>query len=331
MAYGFAARLGAGITPSQMHAETIDGYNPLAVIDAYRRKRKIIEDKQGPVLLEVLTYRMSGHSPSDADSYRSKEEKEMWAQQDSIVNFTKQMLKAGITTENEIQQIVMQAKTDIEMALKLSIDDQLSPRIDLNKNPNAIGDLMFSDQNVKSLEEGRTPDVLIPKEDNPRLSRLKTKVRYACDQNGKEVSKAKLYQLRDGIFEAMLDKFYEDPTMVAYGEENRDWGGAFAVYRGLTESLPYHRLFNTPISEGAIVGTGVGYAMCGGRAVVELMYSDFLGRAGDEVFNQMSKWQAMSAGVLKMPLVLRMSVGSKYGAQHSQDWSALCTHVPGSK
>ncbi len=71
--------------------------------------------------------------------------------------------------------------------------------------------------------------------------------------------------------------------------------------------------------------------MTGGRAIVELMYIDFLGRAGDEIFNQMSKWQAMSAGVIKMPLILRASVGSKYGAQHSQDWSALCTHIPGLK
>ena len=107
-----------------------------------------------------------------------------------------------------------------------------------------------------------------------------------------------------------MHRFYDDPTMVAYGEENRDWGGAFAVYRGLTEALPYHRLFNSPISEGAIVGTAVGYAMCGGRVVAELMYCDFMGRAGDEIFNQMAKWQAMSAGVLKMPLVLRVSVGA---------------------
>ncbi|MEZ4622303.1 MAG: transketolase C-terminal domain-containing protein [Caldilineaceae bacterium] len=127
----------------------------------------------------------------------------------------------------------------------------------------------------------------------------------------------------------MVHRFYIDPTMVAYGEENRDWGGAFAVYRGLTEALPYHRLFNSPISEAAIVGSAVGYALSGGRVVVELMYCDFLGRAGDEVFNQMAKWQAMSGGVLTMPLVLRVSVGNKYGAQHSQDWSALCAHIPG--
>ncbi|MCL1794792.1 MAG: dehydrogenase, partial [Oscillospiraceae bacterium] len=136
---------------------------------------------------------------------------------------------------------------------------------------------------------------------------------------------------RDGIFEAILDKFYEDPTLVAYGEDNRDWGGAFAVYRGLTESIPYHRFFNSPISEAAIVGSSVGYAMCGGRAIVELMYADFIGRAGDEIFNQLAKWQSMSAGILKMPVILRVSVGSKYGAQHSQDWTALTAHIPGLK
>ena len=106
-------------------------------------------------------------------------------------------------------------------------------------------------------------------------------------------------------------RFSIDPTMIAFGEENRDWGGAFAVYRGLTEALPYHRLFNSPISEAAIVGAAVGYALEGGRVVAELMYADFMGRAGDEIFNQLSKWQAMSAGQLTMPVVLRISVGAE--------------------
>ena len=96
-------------------------------------------------------------------------------------------------------------------------------------------------------------------------------------------------------------------------------------------SIPYHRFFNSPISESAIVGSAVGYAMCGGRVIVELMYADFIGCAGDEIFNQMAKWQAMSAGILKMPIILRVSVGSKYGAQHSQDWTALTAHIPGLK
>jgi 2-oxoisovalerate dehydrogenase E1 component len=71
--------------------------------------------------------------------------------------------------------------------------------------------------------------------------------------------------------------------------------------------------------------------MEGGRVVAELMYADFMGRAGDELFNQLPKWQAMSAGQLNMPVVLRISVGAKYGAQHSQDFAALVQHIPGLK
>ena len=141
----------------------------------------------------------------------------------------------------------------------------------------------------------------------------------------------KMYNIKDGLFEAIVDRFYKDSSLVAYGEENREWGGAFAVYRGLTEALPYHRLFNSPIAEAAIIGTAIGYAMCGGRVIPEIMYCDFLGCCGDEIFNQLPKWQAMSGNILKMPVVVRVSVGSKYGAQHSQDWTSLCTHIPGLK
>ena len=68
-----------------------------------------------------------------------------------------------------------------------------------------------------------------------------------------------------------------------------------------------------------------------GRSGEIMMYGDFIGRAGDEIFNQLAKWQAMSAGLLRMPVVLRCSIGSKYGAQHSQDWSGLIAHIPGLK
>jgi 2-oxoisovalerate dehydrogenase E1 component len=79
------------------------------------------------------------------------------------------------------------------------------------------------------------------------------------------------------------------------------------------------------------VGTAIGYGMCGGRVIAEIMYCDFLGRSGDEVFNQLPKWQAMSGNLIKMPVTVRVSVGSKYGAQHSQDWSSLVAHIPGLK
>lgn len=329
MGYNILARIGAGVNPEQMHAERVDGYNPLAVIDAIRRKKKILEEKNGPVLLDTLTYRFTGHSPSDASSYRTKEEIDAWMQQDSIVSFRNSLLGAGVSDAGKFDSILEETRELITKVCKLAIDDTLSPRMNLVSTPNAIADLMFSNQKVEKMED-RPCDVLMPKEENPRVQQIAKKVRVGIE-NGKPVSKNKVYQFRDAVFEAMLDKFYTDPTLIAYGEENRDWGGAFAVYRGLTEALPYHRLFNSPISEGAIIGSAVGYGLCGGRVVAELMYCDFLGRSGDEIFNQLSKWQSMSAGVLKMPVVIRVSVGSKYGAQHSQDWTSLCAHIPGLK
>ncbi len=330
MGYGMAARIGAGVNPDQMHAERVDGYNPLAVIDAYKRKLQIIADKKGPVLLEVLTYRFSGHSPSDASSYRSKEEVEAWQNQDCIHSFAKNLVEAGVTDQTKLDGIWDEIKTLMVELLKLSIDLEISPRMDIRKRPEQIGEMIFSNTPTVSMED-RQVEVNQAMAENARVIQLAKKERFAFDSEGKPFSKMKQYQLRDGIFEAIIDRFYKDPTLIAYGEENRDWGGAFAVYRGLTEALPYHRLFNSPISEASIVGTSIGYAMCGGRVIPEIMYCDFLGRCGDEVFNQLPKWQAMSGNVLKMPVVLRVSVGSKYGAQHSQDWTSLVAHIPGLK
>ena len=331
MGFDMVARLGAGFNPSQMHAERVNGYDPLAVIDAVSRKKQLLLEGKGPALLDVVTYRVSGHSPSDSSTYRTVEEIEAWKAADPIVAFKQKLILGGIATENEFATMHEQITARMTEIMKLAINDDISPRMDLQKEPDAIASIMFSNQKVASMDTTREADVLMPKEECPRVKEIAGKVRTAVGKDGKPVSKMKMYNLTDGLFEPIIDKFYEDPTLIAYGEDNRDWGGAFGVYKKMTEAIPYHRFFNSPISESAIVGSAVGYAMCGGRAIVELMYADFIGCAGDEIFNQMAKWQAMSAGILKMPIVLRVSVGSKYGAQHSQDWTALTAHIPGLK
>ncbi|MFP4378915.1 MAG: thiamine pyrophosphate-dependent enzyme [Candidatus Sumerlaeia bacterium] len=331
MGFQRLARLGAGINPEAMHAETVDGYNPLAVVDAMKRKREIIAKGDGPVLLDTITYRYSGHSPSDASSYREKSEVDSWREHDSIESFGDQLVEAKVATQAELDEITKSIEDRNFKIFKMAIDLDLSPRMDLMKPECELEKIMFSDTQVDNLDPERKPDVLMPLEENPRLKKIAKKSRKAFDDKGKALPKSRVLALREALFEAIIDRFYTDPTLVAYGEENRDWGGAFAVYQGLTEALPYHRLFNSPISEGAIVGSAVGYGLEGGRPLVELMYCDFLGRAGDEIFNQLSKWQSMSGGILKMPVVLRVSVGSKYGAQHSQDWTSMVAHVPGLK
>jgi len=327
MGFETLARVGAGVNSDAMHAERVDGYNPLAVAEATLRKREILLQGRGPVLLDVITYRISGHSPSDSSSYRSREELELWQASDCILAYENYLKDGEVLDETAVGDIRARVERKLFATLEKSASLEISPRLD----GRSIEGVMYSGGRMESMEKDgrRSPHMLIAARDNPRVLSLLRKSRSAA--GGEKPSAARLFTFRDALFEALLHRFSIDPTMAAWGEDVRDWGGAFGVYRGLTESLPYHRLFNSPISEGAIVGSGVGYALCGGRAVVELMYCDFLGRAGDEVFNQMAKWQSMSAGMLKMPLVLRVSIGSKYGAQHSQDWTALLAHIPGLK
>ena len=95
---------------------------------------------------------------------------------------------------------------------------------------------MFSNQRVERFDD-RQPEFLRPLAENSRVQQIRAKIRTPTHE-GKPVPKMKAYNIRDAIFEAMLHRFAIDPTMIAFGEENRDWGGAFAVYRGLTEALP---------------------------------------------------------------------------------------------
>lgn len=314
MAYGILARMGAGISPTQLHAERINGFDPLAVIDAYARKLPLLREGQGPVMLDVLTYRTCGHSVSDHGSYRTQEEVDIWANYDCIAGYRQQLVDAGLACEEELDHQIQQMQDTIATLLRLAVDDQISPRLESHH----IGDYIFSNGHRKRMAEGPV-ETLLPYEQVPQVQQLRQR-----RKNG-------TFSYRDAIFEAILQKFYEDSTLVAYGEENRDWGGQFGVYQGLTEALPYHRLFNAPISEAAIVSTAVGYGISGGRCIIDLAFCDFMGRAGDELFNQLAKWQAMSAGMLTMPVVVRVALGTRYGAQHSQDWTSLPAHIPGLK
>ncbi len=331
MGFEYVARVGAGVNPDNMHAEVVDGNNPLALADAYKRKLDILKKGNGPVLLDVLCYRQSGHSPSDQSAYREREEIDKWRAVDPLVEFSEKLIEAGVINKAQLETVHDYARRKVVKACRLAVSETTSPRMVLTPHQ-GVSQMMYNNEVEETLPGlRRAEDVRMPLEENPRVTAIARKARSGVAADGSILKATKAVTFGEALFETVIHHFYNDHRLVAYGEENRDWGGAFAVYQGLTEALPYYRLFNAPISEAAIVGTAVGCAMEGGRPLVELMYCDFMGRAGDEVFNQMPKWQAMSAGLLKLPVVLRVSVGAKYGAQHSQDWTALCAHVPGLK
>lgn len=329
MAWDRLSRIAAGINVYGMHAETVDGTRPLAVADAVQRKRELLIAGNGPALLDIECYRQSGHSTSDANVYRSREEIKAWQSHDAIVRYAGELQEQGVLSESETDDLRSSVQELITKVLEAASDFSNAPAIDIPASPLLIGELMFNNTSIDVANA--VVDSTIDLGACSRLRQNAKKSRTGKDSEGKALSAMRATTLRDGLFESVLHHMLRDQSLIIYGEECREWGGAFGVYRGLSDLFPHHRVFNAPISEATIVSSAVGYAMEGGRALVELMYADFIGRAGDEIFNQLSKWQAMSGGDLSIPVVLRCSVGSKYGAQHSQDWSSLVAHIPGLK
>ena len=137
----------------------------------------------------------------------------------------------------------------------------------------------------------------------------------------------------DAVRETLADLLDTDERVFLMGEDIGVYGGAFGVTTGLLERFGRERVRDTPISEIAIVGAGVGAAMCGLRPVVELQFSDFVTCAMDQIVNQAAKIHFMLGGAAQVPLVIRAPAGSGTGAaaQHSQSLEAWFAHVPGLK
>jgi pyruvate dehydrogenase E1 component beta subunit len=138
---------------------------------------------------------------------------------------------------------------------------------------------------------------------------------------------------REAVRDALARALREDESVFVMGEDIAEMGGSMAVTQGLLEEFGPKRIRNTPISEMAIVGSGIGAAMQGMRPIVEIMYEDFLTLSMEQLVNQAAKHRTMSGGQLKVPLTIRTQGGAGWspGAQHAQQVEAWFVHVPGLK
>jgi len=137
----------------------------------------------------------------------------------------------------------------------------------------------------------------------------------------------------EAIRDGMRMEMKRDPKVLLYGEDVGMFGGCFGVTAGLYEEFGPERVFDTPISETAIVGSAVGAAAAGLRPIAEIMFVDFMGVCMDEILNQAAKMRYMFGGKAKLPMVVRTpcGAGQSAAAQHSQSLEAWFTHIPGLK
>jgi acetoin:2,6-dichlorophenolindophenol oxidoreductase subunit beta len=138
---------------------------------------------------------------------------------------------------------------------------------------------------------------------------------------------------REAVRDAMSQAMRRDDDVFIMGEDIAEMGGSMGVTQGMLEEFGPDRVRNTPISEMAIVGAGVGAAIAGMRPIVEVMYQDFLTLAMEQLVSQAAKHRYMSGGQVKVPLTVRTQGGAGWspGAQHAQQLEAWFVHVPGLK
>lgn len=138
---------------------------------------------------------------------------------------------------------------------------------------------------------------------------------------------------REAVVRALDEEMARDENVIFFGEDVAKAGGVFKVTPGLYEKYGSDRVRDTPISENAIIGAGIGAAVTGLRPVVELMFADFAAVTLDQIINQAAKFRYMSGGQLKVPLTIRAAQGggAGFGSQHSQCCETWFMHAPGLK
>src|ERR1041385_2551215 len=138
---------------------------------------------------------------------------------------------------------------------------------------------------------------------------------------------------REAVRDAMVQAMRRDEDVFIMGEDIAEMGGSMAVTQGMLAEFGSERVRNTPISEMAIVGAGIGAAIQGMRPIVEIMYEDFTTLAMEQIVNQAAKHRYMSGGQVTVPLTIRTQGGAGWspGAQHAQQLEAWLLHLPGLK
>ena len=246
----------------------------------------------GPVLVEASTYRWHGHYEGDPQRYRTEDELKEWQARDPLVVHRARLVAAGVE-ESEID------------ALESSVDAQLDEAVERARGLAAPCGRPRSSTSSR----GRGPR-------DPNRRRFRPMPRSTAP-----------WMRSTRALEAELES---DERVFLAGIDIGEGGNVFGLTRGLRDRFG-DRVRDTPISETAIVGLGVGAAMAGMRPVVEVMYLDFLGVCLDQLLNQAAKLPFMTGGSAEMALTVRTQFGAgrSSGSQHSQSLEALLAHIPG--
>lgn len=275
-------------------SEVVDGMDVVAVEVAARRAVAHIRATGGPFFLECRTYRFRAHSMFDAQLYRDKAEVESWKTKDPIRRFQDWALSAGLVHPEDRTRIDAEVAAEVEAAVTFAEASPWEPVEDLAKH-------------VTASERPPAPE--------PRRQ----------EASPEETT------YREAVRQGIRDALVRDDTVFLMGEDVGKYGGCYAVSKGFLEEFGPDRIRDTPLSEAAFTGAGLGAAMAGMKPIVELMTVNFSLLALDQILNNAATLRHMSGGQFGCPLVIRMATGAgrQLAAQHSHSLEGWYAHIPG--
>ena len=269
----------------------VDGNDVIACAATMGAAAQQVRDGGAPVLVEAMTYRWHGHYEGDPERYRDPEELSSWKERDPLLLHHVRLVAAGARRD-----------TIAELASEV-----------------AVG----LDADVEAARAASPPEA-------SSLHDFVLRPRPSIPEPAPPAEDAEVFRMMDAIHDALVHELVADPDVFVAGIDVGDGGNVFGLTRGLRDRFG-DRVRDTPISETAIMGLGVGAAMAGMKPVVELMYFDFVGVCLDQLLNQAAKLPYMTGGRAQMGLTVRTqyAAGRSSGSQHSQSLEALLAHIPG--
>ncbi len=281
-----------------MRSLTIDGNNVLEVYTTIRRLAEELRRNPEPVLLECETFRVRGHEEASGVKYVPPELIDAWAARDPVTTFGGYLRERGVMSGQEQKELSKTIKRQI--AEGLSAADAL---------PEATGH---------------------PERERAALFAATPELCYS-PINTAPASSQKKIRFIDAISDALRQSMRRHPELVLMGQDIAGYGGVFKITDGFLDEFGAERVRNTPLCESGVIGVGLGLAIAGGKAMVEMQFGDFVSCGFNQIVNNLAKlhyrW-AQSADV-----TVRLPIGGGVGAgpYHSQTMEAWFTSVPGLK
>ena len=277
-----------------IETELIDGNNILEVYHKLSQIAASIRENPRPILVECMTFRMRGHEEASGTKYVPQELMDEWAKKDPISNYEKFLVEEKVLDEAKIEEI----------------------RASLKKEVASEWDKAYEEEALEADLQTELNDVYAPfnfTETTPATT----------NKSEKRVIDA----ISDGLRQSM-EKY---PELVLMGQDIGDYGGVFKITDGFVKQFGRDRVRNTPLCESAILGAGLGLAINGQKAMVEMQFADFVSEGMTQICNNLAKiyyrWGQNADVVVRMPT----GGGMAAGPFHSQSNEAWFTQVPGLK